>query len=207
MDVITAEQAAEAAKGLTFEKVWAALMETRVRMEESQKQTQKQIEETQKQIDKTDKQIEKMSKELGGIGNTLGEFTESMFSPVLWRKFAKYGIAVTEQSERRTFHDSDKKLLAEVDVYIENGEYAIPVEVKTKLFKTDVNEHIKRIKTIRKYLDDKGDKRKLLGAVAGAVVSDKVCKYAQEKGLFVIVQSGDSAVLADMPEGFVAREW
>ena len=221
MDMITAQQAAEAAKGMTFETVWAALMESRQRMDESYEQTQKQIEESQRKMresyEQTQKRIEDiqqetrkivsdLSKNIGGLNNTIGEFTESMFSPDLWKKFDEYGILVTEQSKRRTFRNGNIKL-AEVDVYIENGDYAIPVEVKTKLSEEDVDKHIERIKIIRGYLDAKGDKRKLLGAVAGGVVADKVLQYAQEKGLFVIVQSGNSATIAETPEGFKPREW
>ena len=58
MERITAEQALEAAKGLTFEKVWAALMESRQLIEESQQKTQKQIEETQQQMRESRKQMQ-----------------------------------------------------------------------------------------------------------------------------------------------------
>ena len=47
MEMMTAEQAAEAAKGLTFEKVWAALMESRQQMKESQMETGRQLKESQ----------------------------------------------------------------------------------------------------------------------------------------------------------------
>jgi len=97
MERITAEEALEAAKGLNFEKVWAALMESRQlidethkKIKESQQETQKQIEETQRQIKesqqetqrqmqksqrKTDKIIADLSKNIGGLGNSLGRFT------------------------------------------------------------------------------------------------------------------------------------
>ena len=38
MKYMTAEEAAEAAKGLTFEKVWTALVESRQRMEENSRE-------------------------------------------------------------------------------------------------------------------------------------------------------------------------
>ena len=261
----TAAEAAEAAKGLTFEIVWAALMESRRQMDEwraemqedarkreeedarrraeYEESTRKRDEEAQKREEeyarkraeyeaearkrdeearKRDEEMQKRAEEsrlnlekamaetrrqLGGIGNTIGELTESMFYGDLWEKFAEYGIPVTSQSVRRTFRDENKTLIAEADVYIENGEYTIPVEVKTKLTEKDVDEHIERIEVIRKYLDARGDKRKLLGAVAGGIVNEKVLKYAQAKGMFVLVQSGDSVTIADTPKGFKAREW
>ena len=249
LGIITAEEAAEAAKGLTFEIVWAALMESRrmtdemrienrkrdeeynKRTEEYNKRTeeiraeyqkrdeeynkrmeasQRRMEESQRRMEESRLELEKtmaeVSRQLGDIGNTLGEFSESMFSPALWEKFAEYGIEVTEQTERKKFK-ADGKRIAEADVFIENGEYAIPVEIKTKLTEAHVDNHIERLKTISAHLNAKGDKRKLLGAVAGGVVADNVRLYAQEKGLFVIVQSGDCATIADAHEGFKAREW
>ena len=210
MDIITAEQAAEAAKGLTFEKVWAALMENRLQMQEAQKEMRETYEQTQKEIkesqQRTEKTIADLSKQLGGLGNSIGDLTESMFSGALWEKFAEYGIPVSAQSERRKFSDG-KRVIAEADIFIENGEYAIPVEIKTKLTVKNVDEHIERIEAIRRHFDAKGDKRKLLGAVAGGVVPENVFNYAQGNGLFVLVQSGDSVTIADMPKGFKAREW
>ena len=261
MDIISAEEAAEAAKGMTFEKVWAILMEDRKQMQKSKEIAEKQLQESkelvekqlqeskelaekqlqaaekrlqavekeiqesrersekemkesrersEKQMQETQKIVDKLSSNIGGIGNTLGEFTESMFSGALWEKFADYGIPVHRQSTRMRFGEgkgASKRTLAEADVFIENGEYAIPVEVKTKLDVDDVDDHLERIGIIRGYLDTHGDKRKLLGAVAGGVVPEKVIKYAHKNGLFVIVQSGDSVTIASAPEGFTAREW
>ena len=232
MEIITAEEAAEAAKGLTFEIVWAALMENRLqlqetrkqfeeqnrewqkRMEESQKlateESQKRMEESRKLADESHQKLEKsiaeVNRQLGGLGNSIGELTESMFSGALWSKFSEYGITVGSQSARKRFSDGDR-VIAEADIFIENGEYAIPVEVKTRLTEKSVDGHIERIEVIRRYFDDKGDKRKLLGAVAGGMVTENMLKYAQDKGLFVLVQSGDSVTIADTPQGFKPREW
>ena len=203
MEIMTVEQAAEAAKGLTFEKVWLALMESRQQMQASQQQMQVSLQRMEKDTADFKK---KMDKVIGGLGNSLGQLTESMFSADLWKKFNDYGIPVSMQSVQQVFNEGNRHI-AEADIYIQNGEYAIPVEVKTKLTITDVNNHLKRIRVIRKYLDVRGDRRKLIGAVAGATVSDKVLHYAWGKGLFVIVPSGESVTIADVPEDFKVREW
>jgi hypothetical protein len=49
--------------------------------------------------------------------------------------------------------------------------------------------------------------RKLLGAVAGVKAGAEAIKYAQDKGLFVLVQSGDSAKIAAAADGFTPQEW
>ena len=213
MEPISAEQAAEAAKGLTFEMVWVALMELRESQQETQKQilkTQRQMEESQLQIKESQQKAEKivadLSKNIGGLGNTLGRFTESMFTNELWMKFNELGFPVTRQSNHMKFCNG-KKVLAEVDLFIENGEYAIPVEIKTDLSVSHVDDHLERIVTVRNYLDARGDSRKLIGAVAGGTVPENVLRYAQKRGLYVLIQNGDSVAIADMPEGFKAHEW
>ena len=203
MGKMTAEQAAEAAKGLTFEKVWAAFMESRERMEQSEERMERSQDEFQKKMDKI---ISDLSKQVGKISNSIGEMTEAMFSGVLWDKFGEHGIEVTEQSARKKF-TMDGKVIAEADIYIENGSYAIPVEIKTRLTEADVNKYMARMETLRNYLDRKNDKRKLLGAMAGGVITNEALKYAQGNGLFVLVQSGESVTIAETPVGFTAREW
>ncbi|MDR1286717.1 MAG: hypothetical protein LBK08_12875, partial [Treponema sp.] len=78
---------------------------------------------------------------------------------------------------------------------------------KSELTAEDVDDHIKRIGKVREQLDKRGDTRKLVGAVAAMVASEDVRKYALKKGLYVLVQSGDTVVLAEPPEGFKVREW
>jgi hypothetical protein len=39
------------------------------------------------------------------------------------------------------------------------------------------------------------------------VVSDEVAKFAQKKGMYVIVQSGKAVEIVTPPEGFRAKEW
>jgi hypothetical protein len=60
---------------------------------------------------------------------------------------------------------------------------------------------------VREQLDKRGDRRKLVGAVAGMVAAEEVRKYAQKRGLYVLVQSGDSVALADADGSFTVREW
>ena len=215
MEMMTAEQAVEAARGLTFEKVWAAMMEDRRRREEDQRDWEKRREEDRRDWEKRreadrrdwEKQMSDLSKNLGGIGNSLGDLTESMFINRLWEKFSEIGIPVTRQNERVKFGDRNKRVLAEVDLFIENGECAIAVEIKTKMEIEFVKDHLQRIEIVRRYLDERGDKRKILGAIAGGIVPKNVMNYAQKQGLYVVVQNGESVSIADAPQGFKAREW
>jgi hypothetical protein len=80
------------------------------------------------------------------------------------------------------------------------------VEVKTNLTTNDVKDHVKRMEKLRRYGDEHGDKRRLLGAVAGAIASEEAKDFAVKNGFFVLEQSGDT-IRISVPEGFTPKEW
>jgi hypothetical protein len=92
-------------------------------------------------------------------------------------------------------------------MFLENGGSAMSMEIKSELTVNDVDEHLDRIKTIRRYMDSRGDNRRLLGAVAGAIVPDSVSRYAQKQGLYVVAPSGKSVSVMNDIADFKPREW
>jgi hypothetical protein len=48
--------------------------------------------------------------------------------------------------------------------------------------------------------------KKLLGAIAGGVVSPDVREYAQKSGFFVLELNGEQVSLLESPAGFVALQ-
>ena len=58
---------------------------------------------------------------------------------------------------------------------------------------------------LRSRADARQDKRKFLGAVAGAIVGREIRNYAHKTGFYVIEQSGDTVAIS-APEG-KPREW
>jgi hypothetical protein len=213
MAPMTAEQAAEAGRNLDFDKVWAALLKTDEQIEKMSKRVDKtsedvatmskRVDKTSEVVAKTSEEVAKITKNLGGIGNSLGKMTEAMFSAELWKKFSVHGFMFTKGS--RIKFSVGNTVLAEVDFFMENGEYAMPVEIKTELSIEDVDGHLKRMEKIRQYMDSHKDKRKLVGAVA--VVFKNVLTYAQRKGFFVLVQTGNSIAIAKTPKDFKPKEW
>ena len=199
MDNTTAEQAAENAKGLTFETVWAAFMKTDERIKEMAKKA------TESQ-QKTEKLVADLSKNIGGRGNSFGRLIETMLSTDLLEKFNELGYSFTRQTSNSKYIEN-KTVIAEVEVILENGEYAMLVEIKTELTATNVDDHLKRIERVRQYMDGHNDGRKLVGAVAGGIVPDNVMNYAHKKGLFVLLLTGDSLSIAKTPDNFKIRSW
>jgi hypothetical protein len=182
-------------RGLTFDDVWAALMETRAGLQE----TRRLIESNALQMKATEKII-------GRLGNRLGDIVEWLMTPNLHFKFRELGYTFSTTCRNKKFHNEQNQILAEVDAFIENGIYALAVEVKTNICALDIKEHVERMNIIRRYADAQGDKRKFLGAVAAPTVDDSVRKTAYRAGFFVIEPSED-AVDIFIPDGFKPKEW
>ncbi|MDR2102183.1 MAG: hypothetical protein LBP43_06400 [Treponema sp.] len=150
--------------------------------------------------------MKKTDRRLGDLGIRLGEMTEHLMSPKLHEKFEKLGFCFNHSSRNHELQDPGKKRLTEIDLLLENGEYALAVEVKTHLRTRDVQDHVKRMDILRRVADAHGDRRKYLGALAGAVVDREVLAYALKNGFYVIVPSGETVDI-EAPEGFKPRIW
>jgi hypothetical protein len=209
------ERQAEADKREKERQLEAAEWQTRLQKEAAERQ--KEEAERKKESDAITAEMRKniaeasrisaeTSRNMGGLNNTWGLLVEEMVSANICEKFSSLGFTFTEAARRKVFR-VDGKVFAESDIFLENGLYAMPVESKAKLTVEDVNDHLERIALIRQYMDKHDDKRKLVGAAAGGIVSDDVLNYAQKKGLFVLVQSGDSIELSATRKGFKPREW
>jgi hypothetical protein len=167
--------------GLTFEKVWAM------------------FQETDRKFRETDRKISK-------LGSRTGDLIEELIFPNILEKFNALGYVFGKAAPRVRYRDSRGVYVTEVDILLENGDTALAVEVKTTLTDNDVRDHIARMEKLRSYADEHGDKRKLLGAVAGAIAAEEVKSFAVKSGFFVLEQSGDTVKIS-VPEGFKPREW
>ncbi|MDR1444439.1 MAG: hypothetical protein LBI94_06130 [Treponema sp.] len=218
--MMTAEEAAAAAKDLTFEKVWVMLQEISREADRRQAEVSREMKELSLEADRrqaevsremkemsreVSREIKELSRNIGGMNNAFGRWIEEMVSAKLWEKFRSLGYTFTRGGPYKFWEGS--RTVVQVDMLLENGDYALPVEIKSTLTTDDVDDHIERIRKVREQLDKRGDRRKLVGAVAGMAAAETVRKYAQKKGLYVLVQSGDSVALAETDGTFRVREW
>jgi Holliday junction resolvase-like predicted endonuclease len=173
-------------------------------------ETDRRMQETDRMIKeltvKTDRQMQETDRKIGRLGSRLGEVIEHIMSPKLQEKFEALGYRFNHSSRNHELEDEKKNRLTEVDVLLENGDYAMAVEVKTHLTTEDVRDHVKRMEILREVADRHKDRRKYLGAVAGAVIDREVTVYALKIGFYVIVPSGETVEI-EAPEGFKPRIW
>jgi hypothetical protein len=203
----------------SFETVWAALQETdrlikeskkeTDQLKESQKETARQMKETDRLLkerqEETNRQIKEIGKRFGDFTNRFGEVIEYMIAPNLLDKFQELGFDFQEASTNHKVRNNKNNIRLQIDVFLQNGNTAMLVEIKTKLTISDINDHIKRLEKMRTYADLRSDKRTFLGAVAGVVVEDNEREYALSQGFFLIEPSGENFNIT--PPHDKPKEW
>jgi Holliday junction resolvase-like predicted endonuclease len=199
---------------LTFEKVWAMFQETDRKFREDREEAQKQREDADRKFredrKEADRKFEEYRKEnqkiLGDLGRKFGSVVEHLFLPNLHKKFHQFGYTFGKSSGNVLIQDRVNKIYAQIDIFLENGDCAMAVEVKAQPNNNDILEHIERMEKLRQWADLHQDKRKLYGAIAGAIIPDNVRDYALKQGFYVIEQS-DTLVNILGPEGGEAKAW
>jgi len=216
----------------TPEEIWAIIRETQLLQKKWQaeaKQRQEEYEarqkdaderwarerdelnrkfaETKELFDRTDRKIEANNGEMGRLRNSFGEVIEHLVAPGIKERFAGLGLDFSSGKIAANMVVSDGgKDVAEADLWLENGETVLVVEVKAKVKAKDVSKHMERLEKIRGAHDRCNDRRRIVGAIAGAVFGPGQREAALEAGFFVIAQSGDTMRM-DIPDGFKPREW
>ena len=201
---------------LRMEKTERIVQETTAQMKENTEQIEKttaQMQtltaETDRKIQKTAEQIELTNKSVGGLTSSIGGIIENMVGGGnIIAQFQALGYDITDYYRNRGFLNKKLAIEGEIDLLLENGDIAILIEVKATLEEKDVTNHVKRLENFRRYSDARGDdKRRFIGAVAGAVLGKGVKDAVLENRLYLIVQSGEAFEISPPPEGFVAQEW
>jgi hypothetical protein len=149
----------------------------------------------------------KWNKQFGFLSNRIGDIIQAMVEGNIVDKFQKMGYEFSQCASNVTFRNKKLNISGEIDLFLEDGDVALLIEVKTKLEIADIKEHIARLEKYGRYADAKGDKRRFIAAVAGAVVSESVRNFAHQNGIYAIVQSGEAVRIMKPPKGFKPREW
>ena len=173
-----------------FERIQRAHDETERALRESIEDTKalkKNLEETRKALNES----------IGGLGNTIGNMSESMLIPSLVEKFKQLGFTFEITNRRRKITSDEHDIHTEVDAFLENSTQAMAVEVKTTLRRDEVDYHVERMGKIRRHADLHNDKRQFFGAMAAAVVDDETRRYALNQGFYIIEPSGEDVMIVE----------
>jgi DNA repair exonuclease SbcCD ATPase subunit len=164
----------------------------------------------QASIEELNKNFRRMSKDIRYLGLRLGEIADHIVLPGVIAQFADLGYNFEPDNILlRTIIKVKNEKETEVDILLENETTVIAVEVKSCPNKNDISKHKSRLFKIRQYLmnpDEKRKDKKLYGAVAALVFNKEPKEKAQQKGFYVLTQTG-SAMKIEIPKDFVPKEF
>ena len=115
-----------------------------------------------------------------------------MIAPNLQKQFKDLGFDFIKANPNTSIADHTNDVFLEIDILLENTNKAMLAEIKTKLDRDDVKDHIKHLEKTRTYANLYGDKRVFLGVVTGVIMTTEVKKYALGQGFYVIEPFGET---------------
>ena len=205
----------------TLEDVWRLFAETDRLIKERSQETERQFQETERRFQETerfmkesrretDRQfqetyriVKQVSKNLGELGNRLGEFVEHLVAPAVVRLFRAQGIEVHAVYPGVSAKRNGEAL--EIDLLVVNDGALVGVECKSKLTVEQVDAHVARLEKLKRVLPLYKHHR-VMGAVAGMVVTETVAEYAMAQGLYVLCQNGEQVEVRN-PAEFAPAVW
>ncbi|MBK1650531.1 DUF3782 domain-containing protein [Rhabdochromatium marinum] len=190
-----------------FQETTEKFQETDRRFQETERLMKEQRQETERfmkeRAQETDRIIKQLSKNLGDLGNRLGECVEHLVAPVVVRLFRAQGIEVHAVYPEVSAKRNGEAL--EIDLLVVNDGAAVAVECKSKLVSAHLDAHLERLDKLKRVLPLYKDHR-IMGAVAGMVVSEAVAEQAMAKGLYVLCQNGEQVEVRNAPN-FTPAVW
>ena len=160
---------------LTFEKVWLMFQKTDKKFQE----TDKKFQETELQLKKTDKKMNKLTDLFTG---QWGKLMEVLVEPSSVSLFQERGIKINISARNMVVEDNKGNALAQFDIYLQNGNELVLIEVKTTCKHEDIGYFIKQIPFAKKHFP----RHKIYGAIAALTFEAACDKHAYRQGLFVL---------------------
>lgn len=181
---------------LRFKATEAIFKETKAMF----KETDTKFKETDTKFKETDRRI---NRAFQLFESQWGKLMESLVAGDLLNILQERGIKVTDTSMRRKGrHEGDNY---EFDIIAHNGVEIVIVEVKTTLKVDDVKVFLQKLKKAKVWMEEYSQ-HTIYGAVAYLTSDAGSEVYAQNKKLFAIRATGDSASIVN-PIDFVPQKF
>jgi hypothetical protein len=160
----------------------------------SQAEADRRFAEADRQMQELKRIAANTSREVAGLTTRWGQFVENLVEPSVVRLFQERGIEVQETARRMKSQRPGAEM--EIDIFAVNGEMAVAIEVKSRLSRQDVEDFVARLGRFKQAFPHYAGYA-IYGAVAGIEIDEGVDRFAYQRGLFVIRQTGDTVAIAN----------
>jgi Holliday junction resolvase-like predicted endonuclease len=165
-------------------------------------ETNRKFQDTDRKFQDTDRKLDKRFNELYGLfSSQWGRLVESLAGSELVRTFEKRGIKIKQTAQR--LKGGHKGQRFEFDIIARNGTEVVVVEVKTMLKSKHIQKFVDKMGSFKTWVK-RYTPNNVYGAVAFLQADAGAEQMAENKGLFVIRATGDSAAIVNKAD-FVPR--
>jgi len=173
------------------------------RMAESKEEFDRSKAEFDRRIAKTERIAAQANEAVNNLSSRWGRFVENLVAPAVLKLFQERGILVERTYQRMRAPRGKQNL--EIDIFAVNHDVAIVIEVKSRLTQDHVRKFIQTLEVFKTVFMEYTH-HQLYGAMAGIEIDGDVDKYAENQGLFILQQSGDSVCIST-DRSFIPRTW
>ena len=159
--------------------------------------------EAEQRLARTEAIAAQTNQAVNSLSSRWGHFVENLVAPAVLRLFQERGIPVQEVYQRVKSARGSQNL--EIDILAVNDDVAVVVEVKSRLTQDYVRRFLRNLSRFKTAFPHYGNYR-IYAAMAAIEIDRDVDTYAENQGLFVIEQSGDSVYISSTPN-FTPRTW
>ena len=156
------------------------------RAAESNAEADRRAAEAARSMEELRRLVDNTTRSVDGLTTRWGQFVENLVEPS--------GIEVQETSRRVKSQRPGAEM--EIDILAINGDVAVAVEVKSGLSHQDVEHFVGCLRRFKQSFPHYTDYQ-IYGAVAGIEIDEGVDRFAYQRGLFVIKQTGDTVMIAN----------
>ena len=158
--------------------------------------------EAEQRLARTEAIAAQTNQAVNSLSSRWGHFVENLVAPAVLRLFQERGIPVQEMYQRVKSARGSQNL--EIDILAVNDDVAVVVEVKSRLTQDYVRRFLRNLSRFKTAFPHYGNYR-IYAAMAAIEIDRDVDTYAENQGLFVIEQSGDSVYISS--ETITPRTW
>jgi len=193
----------------TPESVWEFLEKLGQEIAELKESLREQSREIDWRFKETDREIRRTSREVRRLSKLFttqwGKLVEALVEPGAVNLFRERGIQGRRTARRIEVEDEKGRKVAEFDIFLENDDELVVIEVKTTVKKEDVDYLLEKLSRLKEWCPRYKGCR-IYGAVAGISFEEGVDRYAYRQGLFVLRSEGGIIRIANDPD-FRPRVW
>ena len=188
---------------VTLEDIYALFQRSQEEADRRFAEADRRAAEAEERLARAEAIAAQANQAVNSLSSRWGRFVENMVAPAALHLFQDRGIAVQEVYQR--VRSARGNLNLEIDILVVDDDVAVIIEVKSRLTQDNIRQVLRSLERFKAAFPHYTDYQ-LYGAVAAIEIDKDVDTYADNQGLFVIQQSGDSVEISNTSD-FTPGTW